>query len=155
MRRSHPTLCALVMLMMVMISACGSYGPQEDTFTDTPERGTINVSADESFRPVVDALVQVYESNNPGTHIRVTYKPEAECLQDMLDDSTRMIIATRYYSPAEKKLVTDSLQVVMKFMIVARDAIAMIVHPDRTDSMFTRQDIRDILQGKFKENLIP
>ncbi len=46
---------------------CKSYKEQEDKLPDTPYRGKIYVSADETFKPIIDEHVQVYESNNPGT----------------------------------------------------------------------------------------
>ena len=115
----------------------------------------IRVSADESFKPVIDAQVQVYESNHPNARIMVEYKPEADCLRDMLVDSVRMIIATRGNTQEELEAVADSLQTELKSLVVARDAIAVIVHPESEDSFFTMSEIREILNGRFKKNLIP
>src|SRR5689334_6529553 len=89
---------------------CKSYDEQKKELADTPLRGTIHVSADESFKPIVDALVQVYDSNYPNAHIIVDYKPEAECLKDLLVDSVRMVIATRGYSNEEENLIVDSFK---------------------------------------------
>ncbi|MEI9946180.1 MAG: substrate-binding domain-containing protein [Chitinophagaceae bacterium] len=123
--------------------------------TDTKDSGTINVSADESFKPIIDAQVQVYESNHPGTKINVTYKPEAECLKDLGTDSVRMIIATRPYSEDERTFVVDSLDVAPEYMTIARDAIAVIVNPSSTDTLFTMNQLKEVLTGRFKKNLIP
>jgi phosphate transport system substrate-binding protein len=136
-------------------TGCKPYKKQEEALPDSFDRGTIRISADESFKPVIDAQVQVYESNRPGTKIIVDYKPEADCLRDMLVDSVRVIIATRMYSPQERNLVGDSLKIQMHSSKIARDAIAIIMHPDSEEQYFRMQDIRDILKGKFKKNLIP
>ena len=144
-----------LMVCWICFNGCKSYKQQDDELPDTPNRGTIHISADESFKPIIDAQVQVYESNHPDTHILVDYKPEAECLKDMLVDSVRMIIATRYYTAAEKDLVADSLKVALYNMVLARDAIAVIMNPESEVQYFTRDDIRKILQGKFTKNLIP
>ena len=40
-------------------------------------------------------------------------------------------------------------------MMMAYDAIAVITHPDEEIHRFTMQDIKEILQGKFRKNLIP
>ena len=122
---------------------------------DTSYRGTINVSADETFKPIVDELVKVYESNNRDTKINVDYKPEADCLNDLLNDSIRMVIVTRKFSVDERELIIDSLGVGPRTMVVARDGISVIVHPSSTDTMFTMKDIKDILTGKLKNGLIP
>jgi phosphate transport system substrate-binding protein len=136
-------------------SACSSYKEKEKQLTDTPYRGIIHVSADESFKPVVDELVQVYESSHPKTRIDVLYKPEAECFKDFYVDSIRMVIATRRYNADEKTFMVDSLGVSPESLVIARDAVAVIVNPAAKDSLFTMEDIKNILKGRFKENLIP
>jgi phosphate transport system substrate-binding protein len=145
----------ILVLSCVLIYGCKSYKAQDDEMPDTRTRGRINVSADESFKPVIDAQVQVFESNFPGTKINVTYKPEAECLKDLLNDSVRMVIATRAYNENEKKLLTDSLRIGPEKMVVARDAVAVIVNPQAPDSLFTMNEIKAILTGKFSKKLIP
>ena len=145
----------LLAFLLVWLPGCQSYQDQKAKLQDTPERGTINISADESFKPVIDEQVKVYESNHPGTKILVQYKPEAECLKDLLVDSVRMIIATRSFSEAEKNFIVDSMKISPQRMIVARDAVAVIVNPLAEDSLFTMQEIREILTGKFGKKFIP
>jgi phosphate transport system substrate-binding protein len=140
---------------LMMMAGCQSYEKQKAQLPDTESRGRILISADESFKPIIDAQIQVYESNNPGTTIAVQYKPEAACLQDLLTDSVRMIIATRKASISEERLMVDSIKVGPTQAIVARDAIAVIVHPDAPDSLFTMDELKEVLTGKFKKNLIP
>jgi len=123
--------------------------------TDRYNKGIIHISCDESFKPVIDAQVQVYEASFPDTRLIVHYKPEADCLRDFLVDSIRMIIATRGFTESERALIIDSLKVGPEQLTVAYDAIAVIVHPQAQDSFFTMDDIRNLVSGKLKENLIP
>ena len=145
----------LVICLLASVAACKSYREKEKELPDTPYRGTIRISADESFKPVVDELVKVYESNHPNTHIITYYKPEAECFKDFGVDSIRMVIATRRYNEDEKALMVDSLGVSPQSMVVARDAVTIIVNPEAPDSLFTMSDLREILKGSFKKKLIP
>jgi phosphate transport system substrate-binding protein len=145
----------LVICLLAVLAACKSSGKKEKEPPDTPYKGTIRISADESFKPVVDELVKVYESNHPNTHIITYYKPEAECFRDFGVDSIRMVIATRRYNEDEKALMVDSLAISPHSMVVARDAVAIIVNPEAPDSLFTMSDIREILKGDFKKKLIP
>jgi phosphate transport system substrate-binding protein len=150
--------CSLFFFLVYLLtglSACKSYKEKQKELTDTPYRGSINISADESFKPVVDELVQVYESSHPKTRIHVLYKPEAECFKDFAVDSIRMVIATRRFNADEKAVMVDSLGVSPESLVVARDAVAVIVNPAAQDSLFTMKDITNILKGRFKKNLIP
>jgi len=126
-------LC-IYFLFFILLS-CGT-NKTVDPNLDTRAKGRINISADESFKPVIEAQVQVYEA-------------------DLTVDSVRMIIVTRYISPDEKRFLEDSLKISPDQMMMAYDAIAVITHPDEEIHRFTMKDIREILQGKFRENLIP
>ena len=142
-------------VFMLALAACTSYEEQKKQLPDTPDRGSIRISADETFKPVVDELVQVYQSNHRGTRIEVDYKTEADCLRDLLVDSIRMVIVTRRPSDDERALMADSLKLNARSLVVARDGIAVIVHPDSPDSIFTMAEIREILTGRYKKKLIP
>ena len=90
---------AVLACMNVFATACSSgpaTKPQETTTT-----GTIHISVDESFKPVIDSQIKVFESLYSDAHIVVQYKPEAECLRDLNVDSIRMVIVTRGLSETE------------------------------------------------------
>lgn len=125
--------------------------PVQDSF----QTGTLHVSCDESFKDVIDAQAEVYQGRYPGAKIIVHYKPEADCLNDLYNDSIRMIIATRFLSKDESGLVSDSTGVGTQQYRVAYDAIAIVVHPSSPDSNFTMAEIRDLISGKLNKDLIP
>jgi len=152
---NYRDLPVFVFCLLLLLAGCKSFKEQEAELPDNKNKGTINVSADESFKPVIDEMVQVYESQYPKAKINIQYKPEAECLNDMLTDSVRMIIATRHYNEDEKSLMLDSMKKSPRSMVIARDGIAIVVHPSSPDSLFTMKDIREVLTGRFKKNLIP
>ena len=92
-----------VYFLFFILSSCGT--DKTDPDLDTRAKGKINISADESFKPVIEAQVQVYEADYPDVKLNVHYKPEADCLNDLLVDSVRMIIVTRYISADEKRFL--------------------------------------------------
>ena len=144
----------LWILPLFIFAACESKHTRIEE-QDTYYKGTIHISCDESFKPVIDEQVKVYEADYPDAHIIVHYKPEAECLKDFLVDSIRMVIATRGCSAAERKLMNDSMNVGPENLTIAHDLIALIINPSAKDSFFTIDEIKDLLTGKSKENLIP
>jgi phosphate transport system substrate-binding protein len=144
----------IIICFLTLIAGCKS-SKQKETESDNAYRGSINISADESFKPIIDAEIQVYEANHRQTKINVHYKPEADCLKDFATDSIRMIIVTRRYNEDEKSFMVDSMQVSPETMVVAKDAIAVIVNPESEYTGFTMKDIGEILRGTFTKNLIP
>ncbi|MEY3433417.1 MAG: hypothetical protein RL131_1353 [Bacteroidota bacterium] len=114
---------------------------------DTLNSGTIHISVDESFAPIIDAQLAVFHSQNPKAKIIPHYKPEAECIQDFLNDSTRMIIITKGLEEAEIDFYRDTLGFVPQYGRVATDAIAVITNNNAKDSLFSVSDIRSMLNG--------
>lgn len=159
MRRSNSRIFVTVLTAILVVSgllfSCKSFEEQSNELPDNAYKGTIRVSADESFKPIIDEQVKIYESQHGNARILVEYKPEAECLKDLPNDSVRMVIATRSASEEERNFVADTLKKDLRSMTIALDAIAVIVHPDSPDSLFTVEELRQILTGKFKKNLIP
>lgn len=144
-RHDYFVMAVVFFLMAFILSAC--QGGNDRTDLDTPEKGTIHISVDESFKPVIDSEIMVYEALNPQTKIIAEYKPEAECFKDLLKDSTRMIIVTRALSEQEEKFYKDTLSFDLIWSKVANDAIAVIVNNKAKDSLFSMNELRGILDG--------
>ncbi len=126
--------------------SCGEDSKQDPR--DTTKSGTINISVDESFRPVIDSQIQVFESQFPDAKINVSYKSEADCLRDLNNDSVRMVIVTRGLTRPEQDTFEDSFNYVPSFGIMAYDAIAVIVNNKSKDTTFSLKDIRSMIKGE-------
>ncbi|MDB5253207.1 MAG: phosphate transporter substrate-binding protein PhoT family [Flaviaesturariibacter sp.] len=153
MKRLLPAFFHRLLLVSGLLAA--GCGDREDGPADTRDSGTIHISADESFKPVLDSEIQVFEALHPGTHIIAHYKPEGDCLRDFAVDSIRVVVATRGFSKHEEDFLNDSMKVDASRMVVAYDAVAVIVNPSSPDTLFTMQEIRDILTGRARPDLRP
>ena len=137
----------------IMIMACNE---GQKKALETTNSGDIHISVDESFRPVIDSQISVFLSSHPNAKINPHYKPEADCLRDLFHDSlTRMVILTRQMTDEEEKFFKDSLNYVPREGILAFDAVAVIVNNNAKDSIFTMDEIRDILGGTSKYKIRP
>lgn len=134
----------LLALMTVFFYGCHERARAD---LDTPERGTIHISVDETFKPVIDSQIKVFEALYPEAKIIADYKPEAECFEDLKKDSTRMIIVTRGLTPGEEKYYKDKLSYSPTWSKVANDAIAVIVNKNSADSLWTMDGIKGVLNG--------
>ncbi len=121
---------------------------------DSPIKGKIFISVDESFKPVITEQVKVYESSHPETHIEASYKSEADCFRDLQKDSTRMIIVSRGLNEEENEYYKQKLSFKAQWDILAYDAIVVIVNIHSKDSVFTIDKLRDYLSGKDTSKLI-
>ena len=130
---------------MVLLCACSSSPSKEPVETTTI--GTIHVSADESFKPVIDSQIKVFEASWPKAKIIAHYKPEAECIKDLNNDSIRMIFITRPLSMDEEAVMKAKLGYVPIYGKLAFDAISVIVNKDCKDSLFDMPDMRSLVKG--------
>src|ERR1700760_3657874 len=131
--------CIILVLGGVLSTGCHSRPRIQQ---ETPLSGTIHISVDESFKPVIDSQIKVFESSFPDAHIIADYKPEAQCLRDLTTDSTRMVLVTRGLTSEEEHFYIDSFHTTPNFEVLAYDAIAVIVNPASVDSIF---DIKDLV----------
>jgi phosphate transport system substrate-binding protein len=128
--------------------SCNDATKERRISTDTFENGQINISVDESFKPVIEEQIKVYESTYPNVKIVASYKPEVECFKDLQNDSTRMIMVARGLNENEELYYKNTLKFVPNYSDVAYDAIAVIVSKKARDSVFSLNDLTDILSGK-------
>lgn len=133
-------------LLFLWLYGCNDKKPA--AITDTPTSGTIQISVDESFRPVIEDQIKVFEALYPGTRIIAQYKNEAACFRDLYTDSmNRMIIVTRGLNTREDRFYNDSLGYTPVSDKIATDAITVIVHKSSTDTIFTIKRLKEQLTG--------
>lgn len=134
-------------LITLIFVSCSTKKPDD---RDTPTNGRIHISVDESFKPVIEAQLQVHHASFPNTTIIPEYKSEAACFRDLQSDSTRMIIVAKGLSDAESDAYRKSLGYKPQYGILAYDAVTVIVNRDAKDSVFTITDLKNILSGKHR-----
>jgi len=131
--------------LVTLAYACSSPASKQPVETNTS--GTIQISADESFKPVIDSQIKVFEASWPTAKIIAHYKPEAECIKDLNNDSIRMIFITRPLSRDEEGLMKARVGYVPVYGKLASDAIAVIVNKEAKDSLFDMTDMRSLVKG--------
>lgn len=138
-------------MILFFIPACNESvkrGP-----TDTTTSGTIHISVDESFKPVMEEQIRVFEKSYPNADIIAHYKTEADCFKDFYNDtSNRMIIVTRGLKDNEDAYFLDSLKFYPHWDNIANDAITIIVNNKSNDTIFTLERLRDQLTGKINRD---
>jgi len=147
MKQYRKTL--ILLFAIALLGACESKTNLVDE-RDTPNKGTIRISVDESFKPVIEEQIKVHHASFPETKIIASYKPEVECLKDLQNDSTRMILIARGLTKNETAFFESKLSFQPQFAILAYDAVAVIVNQASKDSVFSIADLKDILSGKSK-----
>lgn len=137
----------------MLLVACNNNSTYQSS-GNTPKQGTINISVDETFKPVIQEQLKLYKNTFPETNIKVTYKSEVECFKDLLNDSTRLIITSRSLTKNEEAYFKNKLSFIPPYAVMAYDAVAAIVNINNKDSIFSINELRNMLSGKKNYTVI-
>lgn len=140
------TLTTGALAGIFLLFGCGG---DPTTKQDTPTSGTINISVDESFQPIIESEISTFEGIYKYAHINAAYKPEGQVIRDLLNDSTKIAILSRELT-AEEKAVFDKQNRVPRYTKIAIDAVALITNKENPDSLLTMEDLRKIFNGEVK-----
>ncbi|MFB6455212.1 substrate-binding domain-containing protein [Chitinophaga sp. Hz27] len=141
------TMAICLAAAATMFAACTNPNAKK---LDTPTEGTIKISVDETYQPLMEAEIKVFQSLYPKAHIIAEYKPEAECFKDLLSDSARLVIVTRDFNQQEKDYF-QQIKIKPRSMLLAWDALALIVNHSNPDSILTMDQVRKVMDGTDDE----
>ena len=133
---------------MLLSGSCRFF--KGDPYRSTPTSGKARIAVDETFRPVMEAEVDLFRGIYGYADLRAEYLPENESFEKLLNDSVNLIVASRRLKPEEISFITDR-KLYAKQLKVATDAIALIVHPSCKETLISMKQIRDILGGKVSD----
>jgi len=94
----------------------------------------------------MDTEIFTYTHLNKYAEIKASYGPEAEVIKSLLDDSIQAAVVGRALTEDELAFF-KSKQRVPESILIARDGIALIVHPAHTDSVIHRDRVKGIFTG--------
>lgn len=142
----YPFILAVTMFILILSSCRNPMGVQP--LDETPTRGNIRMSIDESFQLLYDTQLYTFQSMYKNAKIAASYKPEVDVLADFMNDSVRTIVLTRDLTKAEKDKLF-ALKFVARTTKVAYDALALIVNRSNPDTFLLDTQFADIFRGKI------
>ncbi|MCH5327378.1 MAG: substrate-binding domain-containing protein [Coprobacter sp.] len=127
--------------------SCTSSSPKN---YNSPTSGEMKISVDESFAPIIQQEIDVFEYTYPDAAIFPEYVSEVEAITMLLRDSVRLAVTTRELT-AQEEASLKSKKLNPQTVKIAIDGIALIINKQNPDSLIRVSDIRDILTGKVTE----
>lgn len=136
----------ILLCSSLLFAACGE--DKTPKVTDTLTSGTLTISVDETYKPIIDQEVKVFMSNYPEAKVIVNYKPEAEAVKDYLERKVKLVIVSRELTEAEKAYCLETKNV-PSTLGLAKDAIAVVLSKDAKDTLFSKTQLKGIIGGQF------
>lgn len=143
-------LFVLLMSSIVLVSCNNSQKSSEDsTETKAVSTQSVRIKGSETVLPISEKAVQVYLKDHEGANLMVTGGGSGVGISSLLNKSTDIAQTSRKIKFSEKqKIEADGRN--LKEVIIAYDALAVIVHPENKVNNLTREQLEDIFTGKIK-----
>jgi len=144
MRKINELMRVSILVVALGLVSCVGKNTAPD---ETPTRGEIKITVDESFQPLLDTEVYTFTQLYENAKVTPKYKPEFDVVNDFMNDSIKVIVTS-------KKLTEDQIQYLRDTLIVARtttfawDALALVINKDNNDTLLKYNDVRNIFQEK-------
>ncbi|NDV95508.1 phosphate ABC transporter substrate-binding protein [Dysgonomonas sp. 521] len=135
------------LILLIAMSSCADR--RNITRTDTTTSGIAEIAVDECFAPIIQEQVDVFGAMNNEALIIPIFTSENEAFNMFMNDSLRVIIATRRLTPNETQIIKERNQV-PRTQKLAIDGIALIVNKANADTLITVSDLKRIMTGEVK-----
>jgi len=107
-----------------------------------PKRAAITVAGSTAFQPFAEKLAEELMAKRPDLAITVQGGGSAVGIQSALSGAAQIGMADLVELPPEAKSLTS--------VVVARDGVAMVVHPSNPVQNLTTDQIRGIFNGRIR-----
>ena len=138
------------LLISVLLTILSCSGKKNAALNETPTRGNIRISVDESFQPLIDSEVFTFTHLYTSAHITPQYKPEFDVINDFMNDSVKVIVTSKKLSDYQIQYLRDTL-VIARTTTYAYDALALVTNKQNKDTLLKYNNIKDIFLGKINK----
>ena len=142
-KRSSKTFVLLILLCLpvIALSGCGgSTNNEEDTSGETELTGSITVVGSTSVQPVSDLLAEAFMDENSKVNVYVQGGGSSAGIKAADDGAAEIGASSRDLKEEEKHL---------NEYVIAKDGIAVVVHPSSNVLDLTLEEIKDIYAGNI------
>ena len=145
-KRAHLlTLGAAAVLVALGAAACN--GPGSPGAQDTPTSGTVAVSVDETFAPILQAQIDTFAKLYPNAHVQMSFQPEEKVMLDLINDKVKLAVVARELN-AEETADFAKQTIVPRTIRIGIDGLAIVLNRANPDSLLTVAQLADIFTGK-------
>ena len=143
---SYSSIGLVIILFLMACNQSGTSNNQKEL--STPYSGKTAIAVDETFKPIIDSQITVFEKTYQNAHINALYIPEGEAIKSLVDDSTQLIIISRKLTDKEDKFFREK-DYIPHTSESAKDAVAVIVNQNNPDTIMTFIQLSQILSGEI------
>lgn len=141
-----------LLLAIGVFSSCGEKQKRNDAGrTDTTTSGAIKFASDDSFSPIIDEQVEIFNITFPKAEVTPVYTSETEAMKQLMDEKIFLAITSRSFTKNELAILHSKGYKSAKSVPIAYDGLALIINKQNQDTCITVKDIARILGGQAKK----
>jgi phosphate transport system substrate-binding protein len=136
---------SIILTIAFSVSGCGrgGKGPLDDATS-----GRIHITVDESYQPLMEAEIEMFEHFYPHAKIDVTYSNELKAFEDLLNDSSRFIVVNRELNSEEQDYF-KKITITPTTLKIAYDGLAFIGNNESKLKRLMYSQVNDMFTGKI------
>ena len=146
-KRIYVLTTGLVAIVAGTLGAISCNAPGSPDAQDTPTSGTVAVSVDETFAPILQAQVDTFAKLYPNAHVQMSFQPEQKVMLDLINDKIKVAVVSRELSAAEQADFVKQT-IVPRTTRIGIDGLAIVLNRANPDSLLTLAQLAGIFTGK-------
>ena len=133
-----------LLILAIVVGSCGDFMSKDE---DSILSGHLTVGVDNSYEPMMQSQVEVYEALNKYADIQPVYYPESKVMELLLADSIQAAVVSRMLREDELKYF-KSMNRSPESIRIAVDAVVLAVHPSLRDTVISMTQLERIFKGE-------
>ena len=134
-------------IAFVFLFAMCNQKSKNDSSEETILKGSLDITVDETLKPIVEDQIAVFEGTYYDAKISIKPKSEAELINDLLNQKTKVVVVTRNLTKEELGRFEKS-KINPRVTPFATDAIAFIANKNNNDTLIALKTVIDFMNGK-------
>ncbi|MFH0896297.1 MAG: phosphate ABC transporter substrate-binding protein [Bacteroidota bacterium] len=119
------------------------------SFAFTPQFVSVKIKGSDTLLPLSQKWAEKYMKKMPGVKITVTGGGSGVGIASLIDGTTNIATSSRKIKMDERLKLQDAGKA-YKELVVANDALSVVVHPSNKVKKLTREQLEAIYTGKIK-----
>lgn len=139
----------LIGILMIGMNLTGCSQPSENQTEETPNSTSITIKGSDTTLPISQKIAEQYMKDNSDETIIVTGGGSGVGISSLMSGTTDIAQSSRKIKFDEVEKIKDSGKSIEE-VIIAYDAMAIVVHPENKVSALTREQLEGIFTGKIQ-----
>lgn len=142
--RKSILLVVSILIVAALLAACsGTSTPGAPASDSSADKTTVTVSGSTTVQPLAEKLAEAFMTENTGVRVDVQGGGSSVGVKAAGEGTSDIGMASREIKESE---MTEFPK--LNVIVIARDGIAIVAHPDVSVSDLTVEQVRDIFSGK-------